>query len=139
MTLTVAIRTVTPDEIRNADVGDWRHLSPPDDMHQVFSVFVRPLGDWRHEFLVAIHELVECALCRHRGITDATVTAFDAEATANGIAEPGNLPDAPYAYEHACATTIEMLMANHLGIRWAEYDKAIDVALRPQWKREGAK
>lgn len=126
MTLTVTIRTVTPDEIRNKDAGDWRHLSDLTDESQSFQVLVKNVNnDWRYTFLVALHELIECALCRSRAISDATVTAFDKVATSQGIAEAGAMSEAPYHKEHSFATAIEMLMASELGITWGDYDKAI--------------
>lgn len=40
-------------------------------------VQVSKMGDWRYEFLVGVHELLEAALCKHAGVDEKTVTAFD--------------------------------------------------------------
>ena len=49
-------------------------------------------------------------------------------------AEPGNDPRAPYRNEHDFATTIEMLVAQKLGVKWSDYEKTV-LALGPKPKR----
>lgn len=67
-----------------------------------------------HQFLVALHELVEVWLCRHRGVTQQMVDEFDFSYNGNG--EPGDEPDAPYRREHRFAMLIEHLVAHELGL-----------------------
>jgi hypothetical protein len=124
MTTTPLVRV---DVIRHADqrydtCGDWLI-----DHDGRIIVRVSELGDWRFEFLIAIHEMVEAALCHHRGISEEAVTAFDKEHEAGGgDGEPGEHPDAPYRKEHAFATLIEAMVARELGVDWPEYGDAID-------------
>ena len=98
--------------------GDWR------EGYKSLHIDVSQLPDWRYEALIAIHELVEAVLCRHAGISQEAVDAFD---IAHPEApEPGDLNDAPYRHQHAIASGIERLLAAELGVDWLEYDKAIE-------------
>lgn len=68
-------------------------------------------------FLLALHELVEAYLCRHRGIDQALVDDFDARMSRHSApGELGDHPGSPYRAEHRQAMLIEHLMANFLGI-----------------------
>ena len=122
------IRTVPIDEMRYKTAGDWLSDDP---LLQTIVVVAMP--DWRHSFLVALHELVEAALCNHRGIKEADVTAFDKcfAATISEDAEPGDDPNAPYYAEHQFASHIETEMADMLGVKWDEYEAAIRAAMNP--------
>lgn len=68
-----------------------------------------------HQFLIALHELVEVRLCQSRGVSQQQVDDFDFAYKGDG--EPGDEPDAPYRNEHRFAMLIEHLMANELGLR----------------------
>lgn len=110
---------VIPHKAQRYDtVGDWT-FTP--DAELVVNVSAMP--DWRYEFLVGIHELIEAALCRHRGISEESVTVFDEKY--NGSGEPGDHPDAPYRREHFFATSIERFLAVELDVYWDEYDAAV--------------
>ena len=117
------IDTVMHEDQRYPTVGDWLNLDTR------FLILVSRLPDWRYEALIAIHELVEAVLCRHAGITQEAVDAFD---IAHPEApEPGDLTDAPYRHQHAIASGIERLLAAELGVDWLEYDKAIEALDAP--------
>lgn len=76
-------------------------------------------------FLLALHELIEAYLCRHRGITQAQVDRFD-EAMArvplnpdyphDPDAEPGDHPASPYRREHRFSCLIEFMVAHEIGL-----------------------
>ncbi len=106
-------------------VGNWQFTKDG-----VIVIFVSELSDWRHEMLVAIHELVEATLCKNRGITEAQVDAFDMAYEKNRTngdnSEPGDNPYAPYHKEHFFATNIERLMAGELGVGWSEYETRLN-------------
>lgn len=97
------------------------------------TVFIRvsALPDWRYEFLIALHELIEEAVTRHRGIREPAIKAFD-EAHLD-MDDPGMSPEAPYHREHVLATAIEMLVAQELGVVWSEYEAAC-AAVEPSTK-----
>jgi hypothetical protein len=63
---------------------------------------------------VAVHELVEAALCASAGVTQADVDAFDAQFAGDG--EPGDSPEAPYRTQHRKALLLEFLLADMLGL-----------------------
>ena len=86
----------------------------------------------KYELLVAIHELIEQALCEDRGISNEEITAFDKRFEAEralGLhtldAEPGFDPYAPYMKEHAFATKVERMLARELDVDWDEYDRTV--------------
>ncbi len=121
-------------KMRYPTAGDWTI-----DPDHALVIVVADTGDWRYNLLIALHETVEAALCHHRGISEAAVTAFDKghelqrRIAAEGMpadpyvsAEPGDHPAAPYRREHFFATSIERLMAAELGVDWAEYEAAIE-------------
>jgi hypothetical protein len=114
------------EEIRCAQAGDWAYSK------RLIEVKSIQMPDWRYELLVQVHELVEAALCKHRGITDEAVTAFDAQFEIEreaGLhtpeAEDGDDPRAPYRKEHFTATNIERQLAAELDVDWALYEKCI--------------
>jgi len=94
--------------------------------------------------LVALHELVEVLACKHDGVSQEAVDAFDieyekqrAEKLADtsipeadraliAIDEPGDDPNAPYVKQHCLATGIERLMAAELDVNWHDYELEIE-------------
>ncbi|HYC26948.1 MAG TPA: hypothetical protein VEB67_02875, partial [Nitrososphaerales archaeon] len=116
---------------RYETVGDWIPGKPAE-------IRVSRMKDQRYVFLVALHELIEYELCRMHGISDREVVAFDVNFESERKrnmhpmdAEPGNDPRAPYRSEHDFATTIEMMVAQKLGVRWSDYEKTV-LALGPK-------
>lgn len=122
--MNIIIETI-PHKLQSYEtVGDWRR-----DADGNLRIFVsREIGD-KFALLVAIHELVEVALCEERGITCEQVDAFDHEYETNrkegDESEPGDHPEAPYRKEHFFATNIERLMAAEMGVDWKVYGETI--------------
>ena len=100
------------------------------------------MSDERYAILIALHELVETVLCKHRHISQESVDkfdmAFDKEREAliaigvtpaeyeNIISkEPGDDPACPIKKQHSVATGIERLMAAELDVAWVTYDNEI--------------
>ena len=119
---------ITVDTIPHADqnyetVGDY--WTDETGMH----IRVSEMGDWRLEILVAVHELVEAARCKARGITDGEITAFDVQfeegRKPGDVSEPGDSRDAPYASEHNFATAVERMMCAAMGVAWQDYEQAV--------------
>lgn len=117
--------TLPHDAQRYDTAGDWYIR---DD--GTITVSVSRMSDRRHELLVAVHEIIEAALCHHRGISEDSVTAFDEayEETrlAGDTSEPGDDPAAPYHREHAFATKVERMLAEELGVDWEVYEREIN-------------
>lgn len=93
-------------------------------------VRVSPMGDWRYEVLLMVHELCEAILCDHNGVTVAQVDAFDLEydKTHTFDLNAGDDPKAPYKREHCFATAIERIMCAELGVDWETYDKELSTS-----------
>ncbi len=108
------IKSIPARKQRYNTVGDWQFTH-----HDGIEVRVTEQADWRHEFLVGLHELIEAALCKHRGISEESVTEFDVAWQGDG--EPGDDPAAPYHKEHGYAEGVEMMMATQLSINWDDY------------------
>jgi len=92
-------------------LGDWFTNADGDIVIQ--AVGTDPLGH-REAFLVALHELVEMALCEHAGIAQAAVDAHDSAFKGEG--EPGDAWNAPYRAQHRRAMLVEHLVADWLGM-----------------------
>ena len=119
---------------RYETVGDWIPGKPA-------QIRVSRMRDQRYVFLVALHEMIEYELCKMHGISDKEVVAFDVNCEAERKmnlhptdAEPGDHPKAPYRNEHVFATTIEMMVAQKLGVRWSDYEKTV-LSLGPKPKK----
>jgi hypothetical protein len=124
--------TIPHEKQRYNTVGDWWI-----DSDGSWQIRVSKLSDWRYEFLVGFHEMLEMVWCVYKGIREEDVTAFDTKfeecrkqklETANPSErealkemEPGDQPDAPYHFGHKVATMIEKLAAHVLGVDWNAY------------------
>jgi hypothetical protein len=127
----LTILAAKPHHLQRYDTcGDWNYSDSKDGETLRFDVSVSEMPDWRYEALVGVHELVEALLCKHRGISDADVTAFDvayeAKRPEGDDSEPGDDPAAPYHREHQFATQVEKLLAAELGVDWQAYEAAIN-------------
>jgi hypothetical protein len=119
---------------RYETVGDWIPGKPA-------QIRVSKMKDHRYVFLVALHEMIEYELCKKNGISDREVVAFDVNFESERRrnmhaidAEPGSDPRAPYRNEHEFATMVEMMVAQKLGVKWSDYEKAV-LALGPKPRR----
>lgn len=117
----VIIETVPHETQRYNTVGDWIYTPLPDN---TLIVRVSDLNNWRYEMLIAIHELVEAALCSHANINQDMVDAFDFNY--KGDLEPGDDPKAPYVGPHCIATGVERIIAASMGITWSKYESTLD-------------
>ena len=121
----ISIQMVPHSQQRYDTCGDYWT-----DDFGVIHIRVSAMGDWRYEFLVALHEMVEKAHTRHLGISEASIDAFDmayeaARAVDDISSEPGDVPSAPYHMSHRLATAIELVMAKFLDVDWDAYDKKV--------------
>jgi hypothetical protein len=120
--MNVQINIVPPSEMRYATVGDWQHHVK--NGKQTLVITVADTGDSGSNMLVAIHELVEATLCDQNGVTEAQVDKWDKDhADAD---EPGEVKGAPYFAEHHIATSVEMMLAPHYDLNWAEHERHVE-------------
>lgn len=120
------IETIPHDQQRYETCGDYW-----EDENGIEQIRVSEMVDWRYEVLVAIHEIVEMALAKHRRIDEAAITEFDIkfeESKSKGLVsgEAGDNPNAPYRREHFFATNLERLFSAELGVDWTEYERFVD-------------
>jgi hypothetical protein len=112
-----AIQVIPHDLQEYNTMGNWREFPASKKAlvnGPLMLIEVDDLGDWRKELVVAIHEMVEAALCKHRGIPESVVSDFDKSHLDSP--QPGDEPDAPYRREHEFATDIERLIARELDV-----------------------
>lgn len=125
--LNIQIKTI-PHHFQEYDtVGNyWRDLSGG---QEVLEIRVSRMRDRRHEFLVALHELIEAFLCDWRRIPFGKITRFDVEYEKTrgrgDSSEPGACDRAPYRKEHQFAESVEKLVANELEVDWPQYNRAV--------------
>lgn len=119
----IVIETIPHQKQRYSTVGDY--WVEADGTHRIV---VSDMGNEQYALLVAVHELVEQALCEARSISEESISAFDiafeAKRAPENNDEPGDDPLAPYQNEHNIATSVERLLCASLGIKWSDYDKA---------------
>jgi hypothetical protein len=126
--LNVRIKTIPHDFQEYDTVGNyWRDAD--DCGGAVLEIRVSRMRDRRHEFLIALHELIEAFLCERRGIPFARITRFDIEYESNRgkgePVEPGASARAPYRREHQFAERVERIVARELGVDWQQYNRAV--------------
>lgn len=119
----IEVKVIAHNEQRYDTAGDWW-------IDEGWHIRVSQLGNWRYNFLVAFHELLECAWCKWKGVKQADVDAFDVAYEANrrpgDVSEPGDHPRAPYRVGHQFASLAERLAAFALGVDWIDYEAAIN-------------
>lgn len=120
----IVIDTIPHKEQRYETVGDWWWEK------DTLQIRVSEIGDWRKEMSIAYHEMREALLCKHLGITQEEVDAFDIDyenkRKEGDVSEPGNDPKAPYFLPHQYATRDERLLIADFGIDWKEYDDNVN-------------
>lgn len=117
-----SVKVIPHRSQRYDTAGDW--LWGSTHRYETVTIQVSRMPDWRMEFLVALHELVEAALCRQAGITANQVDAWDRAHPDDN--DPGGILAAPYNAQHALATRIERIVSDSMGVSWDEYSKAIE-------------
>ena len=123
--MNINIQSIPHDQQRYPTVGDyWQQ----DGVEQIR---VSELPDWRYEALVAVHELIEMVLTKHRLISEEMISEFDIafeqdREMGRVLGEPGDDPRAPYRKEHFFATSLERLLAAELDVDWRAYETFVD-------------
>jgi len=123
----ITVRTVPHKNQRYSCAGDW--FGTKTDMH----IRVSSLGDWRYELLIAVHEIIEAAICSYKDIPEEKVTLFDLKfekerkkGKHKDSDEPGDDKRAPYFDAHQFATHVEFALAKQLGVDFKSYSKAVE-------------
>jgi hypothetical protein len=122
--LKIEINTIPHSKQRYETVGDWFFKNGK------LIINVSRMSDWRYEFLVAVHELVEVMCCMVSKVPQQDVDAFDIafemKRKPGNTDEPGDDPKAPYRVQHCIATGVERILASVLGVAWSQYDAEVN-------------
>jgi hypothetical protein len=115
--MNITIKSIPHKSQRYDTLGDWFYDENGDLIISVSNDNAGlPTED--HQFLCALHELIEIYLCKKDGVTQEQVDHFDMikyhEYSESDFGEPGDHPRSPYREQHRKAMLIEMLMANFL-------------------------
>lgn len=135
----ILIRVIPREQHRpEVDGVDWFY-----DNNGNLQVRISPLGDWREEALLGLHEAFEAVVCKHLGISQQAVDKFDQDYDKAHPNEPdlnaGDDPLAPYDRAHCVATAAERMLAFALDVQWGEYDKHLGEGYPGPGKREKPK
>lgn len=128
------VKTIAHNKQRYETVGDYYLYKSKKKRNKFIWLFrVSKLGDWRLEILIFVHEVIEWALVRNRGISVECIDRFDKRyeqrrklGYEDCQGEPGDHKDSPYRKEHFFATSIERLLAAELKVDWEVYEKVIN-------------
>jgi hypothetical protein len=120
----IHIKTISNDKMRiPGGCGDYWY-----DDEGILQVRVVDLNDEFLEKCIAIHECVEEALTKKRGLPEPEIQAFDdyyEQRRKMGLvpedSEPGFDPNSNYKNEHAFATSVELGMCALANVSWKEY------------------
>lgn len=122
----ITIEVIDHHDQRYDTVGDWV-LNPEKEELQIW---VSNLGNWKYNFMIGFHEMVEAMLCFDRNISTEEVDKFDMDyekkRDVGDTSEPGDDPDAPYYDEHFFATSLERLLCRELGMYWNDYEQKVN-------------
>jgi len=116
----LSVVVVPQSDQRYPTVGDWIFAKD-----RSIKMKISDMGNEDFEFMVAIHEAVEAWLCRKRGISEESVTAFDTSEYGLKLEDPGSDPKAPYHTEHMLALKIEKMLCDEMGLDWVEYENKL--------------
>jgi hypothetical protein len=116
----ITIEFIKPEDNRYVTHGDWYEK---DGKLKITST---SYDNENGSFLVALHEFVEAWLCRHDGVDEMDVSAWDL--CNPDASEPGELEDAPYFKQHAVATQVEKIVCEAMGIDWEDHNRWVSEA-----------
>ncbi len=117
----IIIESIPHKDQRYDTCGDY-WIDPKDN---TVHIKVSKLDSLPEMLCVAIHELVEWALCDVEGIDNDEITEFDENHDGADGSELGDDVDAPYYKQHQIATGVERIVAAEMGVDWAAYEEGI--------------
>lgn len=117
----ITLQSIPHETQRYKTVGDW-FQHEPGEIH----ITASKLSDWRREYLILVHELVEWGLCRQAAVSQKKVDEFDKlHENEQVLVDIGDLKEAPYRKQHCLATAVERMLAAELGVVWSEYEEEL--------------
>lgn len=120
--LRISIESIPHKQQRYNTCGDYFEASEGEGV----VINVSELPSRREMILVAIHELIEWALCEAEGISIQEIDNFDLHYCGEGLPEePGDCDESPYYKQHQIASGIERLLAAEMGVDWLTYERHV--------------
>lgn len=120
----IIIETIAHNRQRYPTCGDYFYEK------EILNVRISKLANWRYEWCVLIHELVEIAIVKHQGISISQIDKFDKDfelcRAMHNTDEPGDDKRSPYKFAHCVATGVERVVAAVLGVCWKSYEEKIN-------------
>jgi hypothetical protein len=120
----IRVKTIPHNKQRYNTAGDYW-----DDKGQK-EIRVSELSNPIHEFIIAVHEIVEAYLTEARGIKEQDILKYDVEKLKHlkdpNRLDPGHDPKAPYHKEHMFAEKIEKMLAKEFAVNLEEYQAELD-------------
>lgn len=123
--LNITIATIPQKEQDYDTLGDYKGHA-----RRRF-IEVSELGDWRWEFLIALHELCEQNMQIALDISEESIVSWDKNHPESD--DPGSIPGCPYQDIHLMSESIEKMVCEKSGWSWEEYNKALDEHIRKHW------
>lgn len=125
--MNIYVRCIPQDQHRFTTIGDWWEDG------DVLEVRISAELDWRYQFAVLFHELIEFGICKVAGITTVECDAFDALFEREyefgkwpRSVEAGFDKRCPYRRGHVWGSRFERLVIFLLGASWSGYIDACD-------------
>jgi hypothetical protein len=100
----IVVKAIYHEEQRYDTVGDW--WFEDDCLHVRVSRVLSQTEQW----CVALHEIVEALLCKHKYGTSATCIVDKWDFSHMRAKEPGELKNCPYKREHTIASIAEQIL-----------------------------
>jgi hypothetical protein len=122
--MNITVKTISHVQQRYETAGDYFYEK--DTLH----VRISKMANWRYEWCVLIHELVEIAIVKHQGISFAEIDKFDKDfelcRAMHNTDEPGDDERSPYKFAHCVASGVERIVAACLGVSWKKYESTLN-------------
>jgi hypothetical protein len=114
----ITIDFIKPESNRYVTHGDWYEK----DGNMVITSTA--YGNENGSFLISLHELVEAWLCKHDGVAEEDVSAWDL--CHPDAPEPAEVEGSPYRKQHDVATQVEKIVCAAMGIDWENHNRWVE-------------
>lgn len=125
----IHIKTIIIEKMRiSGSLGDYWY-----DSDGVLQIRVADLGDEFMEKSICVHEIIEEALTKKRGLLEPDIQAFDEyhdmrikQGLVSPEKEAGYDENAPYRNEHTFCDSVERMMFAMANIPWSDYEEKVN-------------
>jgi len=111
----LTIDFIRPEANRYVTHGDWYEKDGK------LVITSTAYGNENGSFLISLHELVEAWLCKHDGVAEEDVSAWDL--CHPDAEEPAEVEGSPYRKQHDVATQVEKIVCAAMGIDWENHER----------------